>query len=82
MVPHPTGPTHSRNDAAIGLFAEALDKAPANEGYRQHLLLALQRKADRSAAMDELKSLLVSDLSSASGDKVQELLKALRGAAR
>ena len=32
-----------------------------NEGYRQHLVLALEAKADRSAAMDELKTLLAGD---------------------
>ncbi len=69
-------------DAAIGLFADALGMAPGNEGYRQHLLLALERKVDRSAAMDELKSLLVSDFSLASMGKVRELLKAVRSAIR
>ena len=65
-------------DAAIGLFADALGKAPGNEGYRQHLLLALELKDDGSGAMDELKSLLGSDVSSASMGKVLELLKAVR----
>jgi Flp pilus assembly protein TadD len=65
-------------DAAIGLFADALGKAPGNEAYRQHLLLALERKVERSAAMDELKSLLAGDVSSASAGKVLELLKAVR----
>jgi tetratricopeptide (TPR) repeat protein len=67
-----------QTDAAIGLFAEALSKVPGNEGYRQHLLLALEGKADLSAGMDELKSLLVSELPSANMDKVVELLKAVR----
>jgi tetratricopeptide (TPR) repeat protein len=71
-----------QTDAAIGLFADALGKAPENEGYRQHLLLALEGKADRSAAMDELKSLLASHLSSASMGNVLELLKAVRSSIR
>ena len=36
-------------------------REPGNEGYRQHLLLALEAKGDRSAAMDELKALLAGD---------------------
>ncbi len=50
-----------------------------NEGYREHLLLALEAKADRSAAMDELKSLLAGDISSAGGGRVMELLQAVQG---
>ena len=69
-------------DAAIGLFADALSRSPGNDGYRQHLLVALQRKADRSAAMDELKALLVSESSSVSMDRVGELLKSMRSAKR
>jgi Flp pilus assembly protein TadD len=64
-------------DAAIRLFADALGKAPGNEGYRQHLLLALEGKANRSAAMEELKCLLVSEVSSESMSRVLELLKAV-----
>ena len=68
-----------QTDAAIALFADALGRMPANEGYRQHLLMALEAKSGRSAAMDELKSLLlVSELSPARMEKVLELLRAVR----
>jgi hypothetical protein len=50
-----------------------------NEGYRQHLLLALEAKADRSAAMDELKLLLAGDTDTAGWGRVVELLRAVQG---
>jgi Flp pilus assembly protein TadD len=71
-----------QTDEAIGLFAEALAKTPANEGYRRHLMLALEAKSGRSASMDELKALLSGDLSPASAGKVQELLQAVRSSIR
>jgi tetratricopeptide (TPR) repeat protein len=61
-------------DAAIGLFAKALGRDAGNEGYRQHLLQALEAKADRSASMDELKGLLAGD-SALSPEKISDLLK-------
>ena len=68
-----------QTDAAIALFADALGRMPANEGYRQHLLMALEAKSGRSAALDDLKSLLlVSELSPARMEKVLELLRAVR----
>ena len=67
-----------QTDAAIALFADALGRMPGNEGYRQHLLGALEAKAGRSAAMDELKSLLMSELSPARMEKVGELLRVVR----
>jgi Tfp pilus assembly protein PilF len=63
-------------DAAIGLFAKALGREPGNEGYRQHLVQALEAKTDRSAAMDELKGLLAGD-SAASPEKINDLLRVL-----
>jgi tetratricopeptide (TPR) repeat protein len=66
-------------DAAIGLFAKALGKDPGNDGYRQHLLLALAGKAERNAAMEELKGLLAGD--SISG-KVLELLQVVQSPIR
>ena len=68
-----------QTDAAIGLFAKALSKERGNEGYRQHLLLALGAKADRNAAMDELKALLEGDVSSSGAGRVMELLRAVQG---
>jgi tetratricopeptide (TPR) repeat protein len=68
-----------QTDAAIELFARAVSKESGNGGYRQHLLLALEAKGDRSAAMDELRSLLAGDASSAGGGRVTELLQALQG---
>ena len=69
-------------DAAIRLFASALGKAPGNELYRQHLLLALEGKAEGSAAMEELKSLLGGEVSSAGMGRVVELLKVVGSANR
>jgi tetratricopeptide (TPR) repeat protein len=68
-----------QTDAAIELFAKALSKESGNEGYRQHLLLALEARADRNAAMDELRTLLTGDASSAGAARVTELLQALQG---
>ncbi len=65
-----------QTDAAIGLFAKAVGREPGNDGYRQHLLLALEAKSDRSAAMDELKALLAGD-ATASPEKMSDLLKVL-----
>jgi Flp pilus assembly protein TadD len=36
------------NDAAIALFASAVEKAPADESFRDHLLMALERKGDHT----------------------------------
>jgi tetratricopeptide (TPR) repeat protein len=69
-------------DAALGLFAKAVGKEPGNDGYRQHLLLALAGKTERTAAMEELQGLLVSDSSSAGAEKVLELLQAVRSSIR
>lgn len=67
-----------QTDSAIGLFAEALGKMPGNEGYRQHLRQALAGKVDRNVALEELKSLLESDFSSADVlRKVTDLLKSV-----
>ncbi len=65
-----------QTDAAIGLFAKAVGREPGNDGYRQHLLLALEAKSDRSAAMDELKALLAGD-ATASPEKMSDLLRVL-----
>ena len=69
-------------DAAIGLFAEALGKAPGNDGYRRHLMLALEMKSNQSASINQLKALLSGDLSPASMEKVQELLQSVRSSIR
>jgi len=67
-----------QTDEAIGLFAEALGKAPGNDGYRRHLMLALEATSKRTQSMDDLKALLGGELSPASIGKVQELLKSVR----
>ena len=36
------------NDAAIALFAAAVTREPAHEGFRDHLLMALERKGDHT----------------------------------
>ena len=71
-----------QTDEAIGLFAEAFGKAPGNDGYRGHLMLALEMKRNQSASINELKGLLSGDLSPASMEKVQELLQSVRSSIR
>jgi tetratricopeptide (TPR) repeat protein len=71
-----------QTDEAIGLFAEALGKAPGNDGYRRHLMLALEMKSNQSASINQLKALLSGDLSPASMEKVQELLQSVRSSIR
>ena len=41
------------NDAAIALFAAAVAREPAEEGFRDHLLMALERKGDHSGLRGE-----------------------------
>ena len=67
-----------QTDGAIALFAEALYRVPGDAGYRQHLLLALGGNAGRSAALEELKSLLEGEVSPVNSGKVLELLEAVR----
>jgi len=71
-----------QTDEAIGLFAEALGKTPGNDGYRRHLVLALEMKSSQSASMNELKALLSGDLSPASMERAQELLQWVRNSIR
>ena len=71
-----------QTDEAIGLFAEAFGKMPGNDGYRRHLMLALEMKRNQSASINELKGLLSGDLSPASMEKVQELLQSVRSSIR
>jgi Flp pilus assembly protein TadD len=67
-----------QTDGAIALFAEAVSRVPGDEGYRQHLLLALGGRDGRGAEMEELKSLLEAEVSTESTGKVLELLEAVR----
>jgi len=71
-----------QTNEAIGLFAEALGKTPGNDGYRRHLVLALEMKSSQSASMNELKALLSGDLSPASMERAQELLQWVRNSIR
>jgi Flp pilus assembly protein TadD len=41
------------NDAAIALFAQAVAGEPADEGFRDHLLMALERKGDHDGLRGE-----------------------------
>ena len=67
-----------QTDEAIRLFAEALGKTPGNDGYRRHLMLALEVKSNQSPSFNELKALLSGDLSPANMGRVQELLQSVR----
>lgn len=62
-------------DAAIALFASALAKDPANQGYLEHLRLALSGKVETGEATGELKVLLKGDVSQESRGRMIELLK-------
>jgi tetratricopeptide (TPR) repeat protein len=63
-----------QTDAAIGLFGKAVGMDPGNEGYRRHLLLAIEGKGAGNAAVDELKQLLTT---SGDAQKIVELLRSV-----
>ncbi len=46
------------NEAAIALFADAVAKEPAEDSFRDHLLMALERKGDHSGQLGETISAL------------------------
>ena len=41
------------NDSAIALFADAVAKEPADETFRDHLLMALERKGDHTGILGD-----------------------------
>ncbi len=66
------------NDSAIALFAEAVAKAPAEESYRDHLLMALERKGDHEGIRGETISALKQVSSPENLARVTALIQGLK----
>jgi len=66
------------NDAAIALFADAVAKDPGDEGFRDHLLMALERKGDHSGVFGETISALKQVVSPENVAKVTALIQGLK----
>jgi Flp pilus assembly protein TadD len=66
------------NDSAIALFADAVAKDPSDEGFRDHLLMALERKGDHSGILGETISALKQATSPESLAKVTALIQGLK----
>jgi Flp pilus assembly protein TadD len=70
----------------LGWFDDALDTllgivatAPENKNYRDHLVLALQIKPNRTAAHNELLKVLQDPMNSQNATLVQDLVRKVRG---
>jgi tetratricopeptide (TPR) repeat protein len=66
------------NDAAIGLFAQAVAGDAKEEGFRDHLLLALERKGERTGVFGDAISALKQEPSQDNLEKLSSLAKALK----
>jgi Flp pilus assembly protein TadD len=66
------------NDQAIALFADAVAKEPAEESYRDHLLMALERKGDREGIRGETIAALKQVSSPENLAKVSALIQGLK----
>jgi tetratricopeptide (TPR) repeat protein len=66
------------NDAAIALFADAVAKEPAEESFRDHLLMALERKGDHTGVFGETISALKQIGSPENLAKVTALIQGLK----
>jgi Flp pilus assembly protein TadD len=66
------------NDAAIALFAQAVSGEPADEGFRDHLLLALERKGDHSGLRGETIAALKAVATPESLAKLTALIQGLK----
>jgi len=66
------------NDAAIALFAAAVAKEPGEEGFRDHLLMALERKGDHTGTFGETISALKQVASTENLAKVAVLIQGLK----
>ena len=66
------------NDAAIELFAAAVAKEPGEEGFRDHLLMALERKGDHTGVFGETISALKQVSTPDNLAKVTTLIQGLR----
>jgi Flp pilus assembly protein TadD len=66
------------NEAAITLFADAVAKEPGDENFRDHLLMALERKGDHTGVFGETISALKQAGSPENQAKVSALIQGLR----
>uniref|UniRef100_Q023W0 Tetratricopeptide TPR_2 repeat protein n=1 Tax=Solibacter usitatus (strain Ellin6076) TaxID=234267 RepID=Q023W0_SOLUE len=66
------------NDAAIALFSDAVAKEPAEDSFRDHLLMALERKGERAGIFGETISALKQAPSPENLAKVTSLLQGLK----
>ncbi|HEY1495107.1 MAG TPA: tetratricopeptide repeat protein [Candidatus Solibacter sp.] len=66
------------NDFAIALFAEAVAKEPSEESFRDHLLMALERKGEHSGVFGEAISALKQVPSPDNLAKVTALIQGLK----
>lgn len=66
------------NDAAIALFSDAVAKDPADEGFRDHLLMALERKGDHTGILGETISALKQVVSPDNVAKLTALIQGLK----
>jgi Flp pilus assembly protein TadD len=66
------------NDAAIALFADAVAKQPGEESFRDHLLMALERKGDRTGVFGDTISALKQVGSPENLAKVATLIQGLK----
>jgi Flp pilus assembly protein TadD len=64
--------------AAIALFARAVSKEPNDEGFRDHLLLALERKGDRAGVSGDAISALKQIPSPENLSKLTTLVQGLK----
>jgi len=66
------------NESAIALFAEAVAKEPTEDTFRDHLLMALERKGDRTGILGETISALKQVPSPENLAKVSTLIQGLK----
>jgi tetratricopeptide (TPR) repeat protein len=66
------------NDAAIALFADAVAKDPADETFRDHLLMALERKGDHTGILGDTISALKQVVSPDNVAKLTALIQGLK----
>jgi tetratricopeptide (TPR) repeat protein len=66
------------NDAAIALFSQAVAKDPSDEDFRNHLLMALERKGDHTGILGETISTLKQVVSPDNVSKLTTLIQGLK----
>ena len=64
--------------AAVPLLVYVTGREPDNEGFRQHLAAALEKRAERSEAEQQLLAALKAEASTENQQRIAELLKAMQ----